>query len=219
VKSKVYTQFTRTRLYLFTTLYSGQYIADYKGYTNLYFQTVRQVDDHLFRDEYGNLIYFQTDGEGRVEKLIFEDEEYVPVEPGRGVTAVNLSIYSLYVCTLYFIIALAAQCVMMIRDRLQYWPVSAASFFALGMIACGFLLCVNNILLLFYTYKALSYEACRIHILMNWVLTAVGVVCLTGMGLTWRRGELRTHEKAFYGASAALLVIFIMTALWWNLYL
>jgi len=218
IKSKVYTEYTTSKLYVYSTYYSSQYLNTFRGFTNLYFNTVTQVDDHLYEDIYGNLLYFITDENGKVIKFVFEDDEYLPTSPVRSIGAVNTTIWIIYLCMLFFAVNLIVQTIMRIRDRMTYWPIDMTSWVALALSITALILGINVCILLYMSVRTLSYTTCQVLLVFNWVLTGLILAECAFMAWRWRKSELRPYERNIYIATMAASGLFILMMLWWGLF-
>ncbi len=214
---KPYTQQSRDKLYVSIKMYASQYVGHYTGSIGLYFEAVEQIEPNVFQDSHGNLIRFVQQN-GQTTGLFLNDAEYER-KPAAGIsTRVDITVYALYAAMLYSGVGLISIVIGFVKDKLGKWPRFAATRLHSALCLLLFLLCANNILLLFYPVEEMSLALSRACLIFNMAGSGAAVALGVGLCLTWKRGELSGKQKAAYIATGCFWAVLLVVIIAWGLY-
>lgn len=205
VTVKMYTEQSREHLYLG----SGDY-----------YQELTQKDPYLFTDNYGNMVYFVTGPKGEVLHFSYNGDEYVPMKWTRSPAVVQISLYSLYFCVLFLIVAPAILFVQWRARRRKLLSVLPLSYLNMGLVLILLAMSVNNYFLLCVNGSVLSYAECGFHFVINWICTVLAALLVLLMLFRWTKdaGRLSRGQKFLGILTLIVTAICLFMAFFWNLY-
>ncbi|MBQ3551776.1 MAG: beta-lactamase family protein [Clostridia bacterium] len=209
-----YADFSTKKLYAYS-----EYQSLHQAYTTkLRFTELDQISPYTFIDNAGGIVRFMLDDEGNVEKIYYNGTEFVPMPWHRSIAITNITVILCYMIALFCVIGFFVMLGFMIYNRKNHIHNLGSSRLAPLLMLTLIAAVVNCMWLLFSSGGVLSYAACTIHFIINYVCSALMVAFSVGIIVLWRKSELFSYQKVGYIAIMAVSLILLVIMVFWNLY-
>ena len=195
---------------------------DVLGLSANYIQTspyvYKKIKGHTLFDAMGP-VFFHVEN-GKVTQISASTSDYLPVSTGKSMPFLIMYLILTILCVVYLIVSPFVLLFQGIRRRRKKQPASPLQKWNSILILTGTAIVINNLILvarmLMNTFRA--YSEIVAHIMINYGLTALGVVSIVFMLVKGRKTELTTSQKFYYGLSMVMFLILILLLIVWQFY-
>ena len=195
---------------------------DVLGLSANYIQTspyvYKKIKGHTVFDAIGP-IYFHVKN-GKVTQISASISDYLPVSTGKSTPFLIIYLILAILCVVYLIVSPFVLLFQGIRRRRKKHPASSLQRWNSILILTGTAIVINNFILaarmLMDSLRA--YSEIVAHIMINYGLTALGVVSIVFMLVKGRKIELTKSQKFYYKLSMVMFLILIFLLIVWQFY-
>ncbi|MGG3926735.1 serine hydrolase [Metabacillus fastidiosus] len=178
----------------------------------------KKIKGHKLFDVMGPM-YFHVEN-GKVTQISASISDYLPVSTGKLLPFLILYLILAVLSVGYFIISPLILLFREISRRRKKHPVSPLQRWNSILILTGTAIVINNFILiarmLIDSFRA--YSEITAHIIMNYGLTALGVVSLVFILVKGRKTKLTKLQKFYYGLSVIMFFILVFLMIVWQFY-
>lgn len=169
----------------------------------------------------GNEIRFRVDDANPMQMYVGNGQDFLPRSSFR--TSPNLigSAIVIVITLPFFLLIPIVLLVSFLRNKKKKAKPSHFNWINAGLILCGTLLIVNNLvslsrILLINMFRASSEIAP--HIWINYILVGLAIVLFGGSLLVLNKGEVTIKRKVFYATTVLLITSLIFILHSWNFF-
>ncbi|MEC2077558.1 serine hydrolase [Metabacillus fastidiosus] len=178
----------------------------------------KKIKGHKLFDVMGPM-YFHVEN-GKVTQISASISDYLPVSTGKSLPFLILYLILAVLSIGYFIISPLILLFRGISRRRKKHPVSPLQRWNSILILTGTATVINNFILiarmLIDSFRA--YSEIIVHIIINYGLTALGVVSFIFMLAKGRKTKLTKLQKFYYGLSVIMFFILVFLMIVWQFY-
>lgn len=216
VTARPYTDFSRSKLYIFQTIVSTPYAGNAPYIP--YFEEVTQTAPYVFTDRKGVQYVFEVNEAGKVSSLRIDGVEWVPSHGLTSAFAINTTVLVLQLLCLYIVVALFLTALYTRRHRRLCWRSLPATHLNTALTLCQAAALLTNAILLIRAVPALPYKSLRMFFVLNILyMLALPMLC-AGVILSAKKSELLTHQKIAYAINIMCGFTLFALLLAWGLY-
>ncbi|MBS4202176.1 serine hydrolase [Bacillus sp. FJAT-49732] len=192
------------------------------GQSAQYLQTspylYRLIDGHsLF--EANHMMYFHVEN-GKVQQVSTAISDYMPLPKGKGTLILIFHLVLAIVCIGYLLVSLIVLLIHNLKMRKKERKASSTTRGNFTLHLAGVAMIIN-IFILIYRLLSNSYRAYSelvIHIIFNYLFTAIAIFSIIWMIIKWRKSNLIKIQKYFYSFSIVSVIIFIYLLVTWQFF-
>ncbi|MGG3888257.1 serine hydrolase domain-containing protein [Metabacillus fastidiosus] len=178
----------------------------------------KKIKGHKLFDVMGPM-YFHVEN-GKVTQISASISDYLPVSTGKSLPFLILYLTLAVLSVGYFIVSPLILLFHGIRRRRKKHPASPLQRWNSILILTGTAIVINNFILIarMLIDNLRAYSEITAHIIINYGLTALGVVSLVFMLVKGRKTKLTKLQKFYYGLSMIMFFILVFLLIVWQFY-
>ncbi|MBB6445565.1 serine hydrolase domain-containing protein [Bacillus benzoevorans] len=178
----------------------------------------QKTEGHVMLDAMSPIYVHVKDREPTQISMSITD--LLPVGKGKTTPYLIIGVGLLLLSFVYFIIAPFVILVRGIIRKRRKIPAESHQRWNSGIILSGTAIVLNNVLMFLRLMinPFASYSEMVPHIILNYGLTALSVICVGILAVKGRKAELMKGQKFWYGFSAAMTLFLIILMVYWQFY-